>query len=230
MTVIKLSNGGQLQVRTGVLQGIGPVGPQGVKGDKGDPGPDGPQGPTGAPGAITQFATKASVTTAISLASDVDTLITFPNVAYDDLNIATSSTNFTIKATGVYLITAWVRFDMPTNAGDGPRSLWITSSTRGTLARTGVLSVADEQTYVQVAWPDYYTAGEVINVKARQGDDLSVAVSLGSIAVVRMGSGPVGPAGPTGPAGPVGPQGVQGPQGVAGSSGTGYSTYGTLHT
>lgn len=228
MSVIRLTNGGSIQIRTGVLQGIGPVGPQGIQGPAGPQGDTGPEGPTGPQGAILEFATLAKIGSGLSLSIDTDTLITFPNVDTDDLGAAASSTNFVFGATGIYVVNAWVRFDSPANAGDGNRSLWITSNLRGTLARNSCSAITDEPTYVQVNWPGYYSQGELINVKARHGDDLPVGVTLGSISIVRLGSGPQGPAGPKGPAGPVGPAGVQGPTGPAGTANSGYATYAGL--
>ena len=225
MSVIRLNSGGAIQVRTGVLQGVGPVGPQGVQGLKGDQGDPGPQGPTGPMGAITQFATTASNNAAVSLTTNTDTLVTFGNVSVDDLGAATSTTNFTIPVNGVFMVTAWVRFDLPANPGDSQRSVWISSTTRGTLARQQVLAVADEETYVQVTWPGYYNQGEVLQIKARHSDDLAVGITQGSISIVRLGAGPAGPAGVQGPAGPVGPAGPTGPAGAAGNASCGYTSY-----
>lgn len=225
MTVIRLNNGGQIQVRTGVLQGIGPIGPPGVTGPVGPDGPEGPEGPTGPMGAILQYLTKASLSTNVTLTPDVDTLLTFASVQNDDLGAATSSTNFTIQDYGLYSVNAWARFDSPANAGDGIRALWVNSTTRGTLARNQVLAVVDEQTYVQVTWQDYFQQGEVIQIKGRQSDDLALSISLASIAITRMGSGPAGPAGPAGPRGSTGPQGPVGNQGPAGTSNSGFATY-----
>lgn len=52
MPIIRLTNGGAIQVRTGVLQGVGPVGPAGPTGPTGPAGPTGATGPAGADGEV----------------------------------------------------------------------------------------------------------------------------------------------------------------------------------
>lgn len=228
VNVIRLNNGGVIQVRTGVLQGIGPIGPRGVAGPEGLQGPEGPQGETGPMGAIAQYYSKARVSTPVSLSPDVDTLVGFGTVDADDLNAFASSTNISPPDPGDYQISCWVRFDLPANAGDGARSLWLVSSVAGTLVRTQGVGVADDTTYATLSWPHRTISGEVINVYARVGDDLAVGINEGAVALTRIGSGPKGDVGPQGPAGPVGPAGPAGPKGDSGSAGGGYSTYGDL--
>lgn len=228
MTVIRLNNGGAVQVRTGVLQGIGPIGPQGIQGPRGVTGDTGPEGPTGPMGAILRYCTKASVGGPISLSPNVDTAVSFGTVQQDDLDAQTSSTTFTINSLGCYNVSAWVRFDLPANAGDSMRAVWIDSSTRGMLARSQALSVIDDTTFMAIQWSDVYSAAEKIYIRARHSDDLAVGISLGAISIVRIGSGPAGDPGPTGPAGPNGPQGPQGPAGPAGSATSGFTTYASL--
>src|SRR4051812_37067117 len=105
--VIRLVNGGTIQVRTGVLAGIGPSGPRGLIGETGPDGPQGPVGETGAMGQILQVQTKAVVSGTTTLNPDTDTLIAFGSVSYDDLSAATSSTNFTLHDAADYQIVAW---------------------------------------------------------------------------------------------------------------------------
>jgi len=227
--VVRLNNGGIIQVRTGVLQGIGPVGPRGGVGPQGPAGPEGAQGQTGPAGAITQYLSAARVSGGTPVGPDTDTLVAFGSVQYDDLNAFASSTNITPADPGDYQVSCWVEFDMPANAGDGARSLWLRSNLNGTVCRVGVSAVGDEPTYVSFSWPIRTEAGETLNVYARQGDDLSVNISAGAISLIRIGSGPQGAVGPAGPQGAVGPAGPQGPQGPAGSAGGTYTTYGDLH-
>lgn len=226
--VIRLNNGGVIQVRTGVLQGIGPIGPRGLQGLTGPQGPEGPQGGTGPMGAIEQYYAKARVSSPVSVGPDVDTLVAFGTVDADDLNAFPSSTNISPADAGDYMISCWAKFDLPANAGDGARALWLSSSIEGTLVREQSLGVIDDATYVSFSWPHRFTSGEILNVYARVGDDLAVSLSEGAISLVRIGSGPQGDTGPQGPAGPVGPAGPQGPAGAPGSAGTGYTTYGDL--
>lgn len=227
--VVRLNNGGVIQVRTGVLQGIGPIGPRGLVGPAGPEGPEGPQGGTGPSGSINQYLSKARVTSTVSVASDNDTLVAFGTVDTDDLSAFASSTNISPADPGDYQISVWVRFDLPTNAGDGARSLWLSSNIAGTLCRVQDGAVSDDTTYVSFSWPHRLQSGEVLNVYARSGDDLSVGISAGAISLVRLGSGPQGTVGPQGPEGTVGPAGPAGPQGDPGSAGGTYTTYGDLH-
>jgi hypothetical protein len=226
--VIRLNNGGVIQVRTGVLQGIGPIGPRGLTGPQGAQGEIGPQGETGPMGGITEYSSKATISAGISVSPDTDTLVSFGNVSYDDLAAVWSSTNFTLTDAGDYQISVWVRFDSPANAGDGVRALWLQSSVQGILVRNHIVAVADEPTYAQLVWADRYAAGEQVNVYARQGDDLAVGITAGAISICRIGAGLRGAVGPAGPAGPVGPAGPQGPEGPAGSATSGFTTYADL--
>src|SRR3954471_14290224 len=220
-SAVRLNNGGIIEVRTGVLQGIGPVGPRGLQGLTGPEGPGGPQGDTGPQGAIVQYLSKATLTSSPTLTTNTDTLVPFATVAYDDLSVFTSSTNITIVENGDYLVNAWVQFNLPVTAGDSIRRLWLVSSTSGTLAQSACLAVADEPTYVHLSWTHRAIAAEVLNLKARHSDDSSVVLGDGAISVCRVGSGPVGPAGPQGPVGVTGPAGPTGATGATGSSGTG---------
>ena len=225
---IKLGNGGVIEVRTGVLQGVGPTGPRGLVGLTGPDGPQGPQGETGPPGAITQYYSRGAVTSTTSLATNTDTLIPFNNVTYDDLDVFTSTTNITIGEDGDYMFSVWVRFDLPANAGDSIRSIWLQSSTGGVLARNSCPAVTDEATYVAVTWVERCATGDVINVYGRHSDDLSVGVSSGAISICRVGSGPAGAQGDVGAQGPVGPAGPAGPTGPDGNASSGFATYADL--
>ena len=231
-SVVRLNNGGQIQVRTGVLQGIGPIGPRGLTGPEGPQGVTGPQGEVGPPGAIYQYHSTAMTSGSQSVSADTDTLVGFGNVLYDDLSSFQSSTVFSIGPGEDALISCWVTFDLGTNAGDGMRKLWLTSTIGGvetTLARDQDSAVIDDQTSCNITWVHRGQDGETLRIKARSGDDVAVSIVEGGLTVARVGAGPAGPMGPTGPQGPIGPTGPQGPQGPAGSSGTGYATYGDLH-
>jgi hypothetical protein len=171
---------------------------------------------------------RATVTSPTTVAPDSDTLVAFQTVGYDDLSCFTSSTNITLVDIGDYLISAWVQFNLGANAGDGPRSLWSVSTTNGVVGRQSCLAVVDDVTYVNVCHPIRTTVGsEVVNIKARSGDDLSLTISAGAVTVTRIGSGPAGVVGPIGPAGPIGPIGLTGATGAAGSSGP-HTTYTSL--
>jgi hypothetical protein len=225
---IRLNNGGAIQIRTGVLQGIGPVGPRGLTGPKGDKGDPGPQGETGPVGGIAHYAMKTRVNTSLTVNPDTDTLVPFATVSYDDLGTATSSTNFTIQEDGDYQLNCWLRFDQPADAGDGIRAVWFTRNGTELLVRAQHLAVVDDATFVQCVWCDRFSLNDEITVTARQSDNVAVAISAGSFQIARIGAGLRGLTGPAGPQGPVGPAGPQGPEGPAGQASTGYSSYDAL--
>lgn len=227
---MRLGNGSVIEVRTGVLQGIGPVGPRGLQGLTGPDGPQGPQGDTGPQGAIIQYLSKARITTSGSITADTDTLLAFSSVDYDDNSIIASSTNFTASQAGDYLYNAWVKFSLGSNAGDSIRRIFLNSSAGGVVANASCLAVVDDATWLSLSWTHRQAAGEVVTLRARHSDDVAVTVTDGAISICRIGSGPQGVQGPTGPTGPAGATGATGPQGPAGSSGSGYSTYQNLHT
>lgn len=219
--VVRLVNGGSIQVRTGVIQGIGPQGPRGLVGPQG---PDGAQGPVGDPGPqgqILQLQGMSSVATNNPLSAASDTVIAFGSVSYDDLSCFSSTSNITLTAPGDYLLSAWLRFDAATAT---KREMWFqTGST--TIARKSV--TADTGAfYVDLAMPYRAVGGEVVNVHALSA--AATGVSLGGVSVTRVGSGPPGPQGPVGPQGPIGATGAAGPAGPAGSSSSGYATYALL--
>ena len=227
--IIRLVNGGSIQVRTGVLQGVGPQGPRGLIGP---PGPDGPAGPQGEPGPIGQILQRQGkwvVSGNTSLTPDTDTLVAFATTAYDDMGSATSTTTFKLPDIGDYQLNVWLKFGLPANAADDYREIAFNSVTNGELARVSSPATVGRETYVNLSFPHRSTiADEVIRVYARSGDDATLNVTAGAFAITRTGSGPQGPAGPQGPQGLTGSQGIQGPQGIPGSSGAGYATYAAL--
>jgi hypothetical protein len=228
-SVIRLTNGGSIQVRTGVLAGIGPEGPRGLVGPPGPDGNQGPEGPPGPIGQILQVQSRAVVSAPTVVLPDVDTLVAFGSVNYDDIGVFQSSTSFILPEVGDYLFTAYVGFDLPGNAADSQRELWFTSTTNGVLMRTSVAAVGTGVTFVSLSCPFRTTgANEQIRCYARSGDDVQLNITSGALVVNRIGSGPQGAIGPVGPAGPVGPVGPPGPQGPVGNSSSGYATYNDL--
>lgn len=225
--VIRLVSGGKIQVRTGVLQGIGPQGPRGLLGPAGPDGPQGTTGEVGPMGQIQNVMARAICNSTTTCAPDVDVNVAFGSVVYDDMSVCTSSTNFTTVEAGDYLFSIWVQFTLGADAGDGERDVWLQSTTRGTVARAQVLAVADQATHVTLTYPVRALGGEIFNIKARSGDNLSIGISTGAVTVNRIGSGPTGLVGPSGPTGPVGPAGPIGPTGLTGSGGH-HTTYADL--
>ena len=219
--VVRLVNGGSIQVRTGVIQGIGPQGPRGLVGPNGAQGDQGPVGEVGPMGQILQIQGLSTVGTNNTLAAGSDTVIAFGSVSYDDPSCFTSTSNITLTAAGDYLLSVWLRFDAATAT---KRELWLQTGAaviarKSVIADTGIF-------YLDLSMPYRAVGGDVINVHALSA--AASAVSQGSITVTRMGSGPPGPAGPVGPAGPIGATGAAGPTGPAGAANSGFSKYGDL--
>ena len=221
--VIRLINGGTIQVRTGVLQGIGPQGPRGASGPAGADGPQGLQGNTGPAGQILQLASKNSVGASNALAANTDTVIGFGAINYDDLQCLAFST-ITLSTAADYLLSCWLRFDA--SATVGSREVWFATAGGVLLARTTRASVANVITYVDLAFPYRAASGDVINVLARSQQALNVGA--GTVAITRMGSGPPGPQGIQGVQGAVGATGAQGPAGPAGTANAGFTKYSDL--
>lgn len=219
---IRLVNGGSIQVRTGVLQGIGPQGPRGVSGPAGADGPQGLQGDTGAMGQILAMMSKTSVGSSNPLAANTDTVVSWGSVAYDDLSCFSSVSNITLTNAGDYLFTCYLRFD----AGvAGLRQVWY-SVNGSTIIRATRSSWAGTATFVDVSFAYRAAAGDVLNVLARS--DIALNIGQGSLTVNRIGSGPQGVAGPQGPQGSVGPTGAKGDKGDAGSASSGFAHYSDL--
>lgn len=223
--VVKLVNGGAIQVRTGVIQGIGPVGPRGVAGVQGVQGEQGPVGETGPMGQIMQVQGRSNVGTSNALAANTDTVIAFGDIKYDDASVFYSASNILLRDIGDYLFSVYLGF---TDTAAGSRSIWLASQTLGTIARTTRSSVQGETFYVDLTYSYRVLppGNETINVLARSAQALNV--TEGAITVTRIGSGPTGAQGPVGPQGPVGATGATGPQGPAGTPGGTYATYGAL--
>jgi hypothetical protein len=223
--VVKLVNGGAIQVRTGVIQGIGPVGPRGAVGPQGMQGEQGPQGETGPMGQILQVQGRTIVTVTNALAANTDTVIAFGGIDYDlNTNFFPSSSNIVLTDIGDYMLSVYLAFN---DATAGSRSLWLQSATNGLIARQSSTSTAGAPWYMSLVYPWRCKAGnETINVLARSSAALNI--SAGAITVTRVGSGPKGDVGPVGPQGPVGAQGAKGDTGPQGAPGGAYTSYNQL--
>lgn len=214
--IIRLVNGGKIQVRTGVLQGVGPAGPDGPVGPQGPDGPTGPQGEQGPIGQILQIQTEARVSGNTVVTAETDTMVAFGSVSHDDLGMATSSVLFTTQDAGDYLFTIWVGFE-ETNSFDL------------TLVSDSVVIAASshEGKYGAMSYAYRAESAQQFRVYVRALDDDSV--SSGAISITRTGSGPVGPQGNQGIQGVQGVQGAPGPQGPAGNASAGFATYADLY-
>lgn len=221
--IVRLVNGGTVQVRTGVIQGIGPMGPRGVAGPQGLQGEQGPVGDVGPVGQILQLQARTDVATNNPLSAGSDVTVAFGSVGYDDMSAFTSTSNITLTAVGDYMLSCWLRFDA---AAVGVRDLWFLTGS-STIARKSVYAGdATNAYYLDLAFPYRTAGGTVLTVHARSST--ASAISMGSVAVTRMGSGPPGPQGAQGPQGSQGAQGPAGPAGPTGSATSGFTTYAKL--
>jgi hypothetical protein len=154
--VIRMVNGGTIQVRTGVLAGIGPQGQRGLIGPPGIDGPQGPDGPEGPIGQILQKQSRANVSGTVSILSLADTLLPFATVAYDDLSCFSSdsggsTTNFVMRDIGDYQINLWVGVN--SSSASCYHDIWIQSVTNGLVARASTYARVDRIKYCELSHP-----------------------------------------------------------------------------
>ena len=215
--VIRLVNGGTLQIRTGVLAGVGPEGPTGPVGPPGPDGAQGPDGPQGPMGQILEVSMRATVDATQAISGSTDTNLVFGGVQYDDPGAHTSSTSFTTVDAGDWLFTAWLDF-----ANSEIGTIWVYSDTTSAVVARNSFN----GTSAQISHVYRSSANEVFRVKVRTAD--GATVQAGALSITRTGSGPKGDDGPQGPPGIQGIQGEVGPEGPAGNAGSGFATYADL--
>jgi hypothetical protein len=206
-SVVRLTSGGSIQVRTGVIQGIGPTGPEGPAGPIGADGPVGPQGVQGVPGQFTNFLTKCTAT-GQSLAINTDTNVVWNTTTLDELGARVGTTSIKLAAIGDYMFNVWIQFAVcGTPPTTGQRHLWVESSTAGvTVARVALDAHATSNTHVSLTTVYRSTVvDESMRIKVRNEDGHAVSITGGNYTLTRVGAGLTGP---------------QGPQGVAGVPGT----------
>jgi hypothetical protein len=222
--VVRLVNGGTIQVKTGVLQGVGPQGPRGYVGPQGPQGEQGPVGEQGQIGQILQQATRTTVGSSNPIGANTDTMVTFGVTGgYDELNAIKSQTNVGFDAAGDYMLSVWLQLN---DAASGYRDIWFqTGST--IIARSSRSATAGSACYVDLTHTYRAAVNDIVSVFVRSSAATAVAIG-GSWTITRVGSGPPGIQGIQGIQGL---QGVKGDQGVAGPSGTansGFTKYSDL--
>lgn len=234
--VFRIGNGGTVQVRAGVLQGVGPVGPKGAKGDRGEQGPIGVEGPTGPAGSLSELLSVAHLNVPQSIGPGATINAAFNTVERDDFGVFTTPSIITpTELGGVYVINVFVRIDKPANASDGRRIIQIVEdgATDVILDAQSIhitASSGDGPVFLSASAVFEAKSGCVYLVKVSSFDDLAVALADGRVSVNRIGAGAPGPAGPLGPAGPVGPQGPEGPEGPKGDANSGFDTFEDLRS
>lgn len=216
-TVARLTSGDVIQVRTGVLQGIGPQGPVGPVGPAGPEGEQGSQGVPGPMGAIDDLVTQANTTGASQpVASNTPTAVNFTTVIRDDAGLVSSLTTLTLPA-GNWYVQISANFAKPgSQAASGRRRIAINWDGVEQDAQSHN-AIPDADT--EMAFRSLIVAtseGRPCQIFLSHSDVVAIAV-VSKVVVTKMGPGAQGPAGPIGPGGPVGQQGPVGPQGLPGT-------------
>lgn len=228
--VVKVSSGETIQVRTGVLQGIGAQGPVGPIGPPGSMGEQGPQGEVGPMGQISSFSSEVTIGGSTALGSGTAAPISFDTNVRDDLGVITSATTFTAPEAMDLFFSVWVQFNLPADSADGYRQLELrTGSSFATAVwKVNCPAVVGVPTHLVMTTTVKAAAAQAFQIWGLHNDSLSVAAGAGRLDIYRVGSGPAGEAGPEGPTGPVGPAGPAGPAGPDGSASSGFATYADL--
>lgn len=217
-SIVRVGNGGTIQVRTGVIAGIGPTGPTGPTGSQGIQGIQGVKGDRGDIGFVSEQATIVLRNANQSIAVNSPTLVQFDAVDIDELSALSSATNLVPGANSFY-ISAWVRFDRGGGNATGSRYVEILQggqviAANGANARGGTTSIVDINvtTGAKLTIPT-----EIISVRVWHNDTVAIPITNARLWLTRTGPGPQGPRGERGEQGPIGAtgaQGIQGPQGV----------------
>jgi len=222
--VIRLINGGQIQVRTGVIQGIGPQGPIGPTGPQGIDGEQGPQGVPGPIGQILNLGCKTVVNASNPIAANTDTAVAFGAPSYDQWSAFQGSNSVvTLAENGDYLISCWLKFDAVTGAT--LRDIWFLSG-GSIISRSSRTALASTDCYVNLSMPfRVLAAPETFQVLVRAGTATTIGVGNGHLVINRIGSGPKGDIGPQGLTGATGAQGSIGNTGPPGTANAGFAKY-----
>jgi hypothetical protein len=211
-SVRRLGSGETIQIRTGVIQGIGPQGPRGSVGEKGDKGDQGNQGIPGPTGYVDESATEATGFGTVN--HNTTAIAAFQTVATDEALIVASATSFTLNVGG-WQGTAWIRFAKRSGiTGAGSRR--VEALLGGTVvAATTIAAAPDHDSDVTLAFTVKPTVGSTLQIRLFHTEGASLDYTS-RIWISRIGAGIQGPEGPEGPIGQ-GIQGIQGPQGPPGS-------------
>lgn len=222
--VTRLESGGMVQIRTGVLQGIGPQGPTGATGPQGETGPAGPQGIPGPTGGVDEFSTSVTAATqALALTSVTSnypsawTNVSFGTVVRDELSAVASAVNYKLPAGADYFIQARIRFYKQASV-DATGFRGIQAVYNGVvIAETLVSPPGKVDAIIGLTCNIRSTSfSDILNIKVCHSDTATLNIT-GALWLNRTGPGAQGAQGDQGIQGPIGPQGVQGPIGPAGA-------------
>lgn len=224
--VIRVSSGETIQVRTGVIQGIGPQGPVGPTGPQGETGPQGAQGVPGPTGAVIEFSTEVNALAQSIASATTYTLVSFSQVVRDSLSSVQSNTNFALIA-GEYQGTAYLSFSKQAGAAVNTRGVQVLYN-GAVIAGQVVRAAPDLATDITVPFTVKSTvATQLLQVQAVQNEGATLSVT-GRLWISRIGPGPAGPAGPQGAQGQPGAVGATGPQGPSGTIANNTTTFAAI--
>lgn len=223
-SVTRLESGGMIQIRTGVVQGIGPQGPVGATGPQGEVGPQGAQGVPGPTGGVEQVSSQftastqaVALTTVTSNFPTAYTNVAFGTVVRDELNAQSSTVNFTLDAGSDYAFYVEIRFYKQASVnGTGFRAVQAVYNS---------VVIADElipanslvDTVLRMPFAFRSVSGtNVLNIKVAHNDTASLNIT-GRLWINQTGPGAQGTQGIQGIQGPQGDVGPQGPIGPSGA-------------
>lgn len=214
-TVIRVVSGETLQIRTGVMQGIGPQGPTGPTGP---PGPQGERGEIGVQGETGYVSQESTLVTGGNqgVSANGNTLVSFSQVIHDDLSTQQSATNYQ-PGEGNYYLAAYVRFNHTSGSPVGHRTVEVLQGGQVVWADTRPVLPNTNFIDINVAGGVRVTGDDLIQVRASSTDTNPVVIEASRLWISPHGPGTRGPQGPPGPLGPVGPTGIAGPIGPPGN-------------
>lgn len=227
-SVTRVVTGDVIQVRTGVVQGIGPQGPTGPQGPQGQDGPQGTQGIPGPMGQIDNYLTYCtSFGNAQNVASNTPTLLTMPTVVRDDAGLVSTTTALVLPI-GVWAIQMSTTYTKPSaqNAGGWRRLEILYNGAVWDIVSHNAIPDVDTCMMCRSVI-SATTAGLAVNFRATHSDTVAISTQTKFFAS-KLGPGAQGPAGPQGVAGPVGQTGPTGPIGPAGTIVNNNTTYANI--
>lgn len=222
--VTRLESGGMIQIRTGVVQGIGPQGPVGATGPQGEVGPQGTQGVPGPTGGVEQVSSQFTASSqAVALSTVTSNFpTTYTNVAFgtvvrDELSAQSSTVNFVFSPGADYALYAQIRFYKQAAVnGTGYRAIQAVYNSV-VIAEEIVPANFLVDTVLRMPFAFRSVSGtDVLNIKVSHNDTASLNVT-GSLWINQTGPGAQGIQGIQGIQGPQGDVGPQGPIGPSGA-------------
>jgi hypothetical protein len=194
--IVRLASGDTVQVRAGLVAGVGPAGPIGPVGPQGEMGS---QGVPGQPGQTNLFASFISGPVSATLPVPVSTWTNVPlpsNTRNDLLATPLSQAAFSFTSAGLYLVIARAHFDSDgSTPATGYRELQLVTSSGTVLEHSqaaAVTKAGDSTDVTLVKFINDPGTGTLYNFQVQQDDTTSVNLSDIEVQIVLCGSGPEG--------------------------------------